>query len=190
MGRSKEQINRQSGDVRAFAGRFTALGLLIPLVAWAVGLLVMAWPTFASGFQRVQGGLGDSRLVNFTLEHSHRWLMGMPLAEDLWSPPIFFPVQNVAAYTDLMLGVAPFYWVWRWLGSNPHTAYQLWMLSCWTLNFVVCYVVLHRGLRLGSLAAAAGAYLFAFGSPHPAVRCRDDGDSSGSNAEADQGFAT
>lgn len=165
MGRSKEQINGQSDDVSAFAGRFTALGLLIPLVAWAVGLLVMAWPTFASGFQRVQGGLGDSRLVNFTLEHSHRWLMGMPLAEDLWSPPIFFPVQNVAAYTDLMLGVAPFYWVWRWLGSNPHTAYQLWMLSCWTLNFVACYMVLRLGLRLQTFGAAAGAYLFAFASP-------------------------
>jgi len=89
----------------------------------------------------------------------------MPLAEDLWSPPIFFPVQNVAAYTDLMLGVAPIYWVWRWLGSDPHTAYQLWMLCCWTLNFAACYMVLHRGLRLQPFGAAAGAYLFAFASP-------------------------
>jgi hypothetical protein len=143
----------------------TAAGLVVPMVSWAAGLLVMAWPTFASGFRRVQGGLGDSRLINFTLEHSHRWLTGMPLAEDLWSPPIFFPVQNVAAYTDLMLGVAPFYWIWRWLGSDPHTAYQLWMLSCWTLNFFACYIVLYRGLRLPVLGAAGGAYLFAFGSP-------------------------
>jgi len=165
MGSSEEQIGPSTEDVEPSSGRLTALGLLIPLASWAIGLLVMAWPTFASGFQRVQGGLGDSRLVNFTLEHSHRWLMGMPMAEDLWSPPIFFPVQNVAAYTDLMLGVAPFYWVWRWFGSDPHTAYQLWMLSCWTLNFVACYMVLHRGLRLQSLGAAAGAYLFAFASP-------------------------
>jgi hypothetical protein len=165
MGRSEGQINHTTEDVEGSAGRFTALGILIPLMTWAVGLIVIAWPTFASGFRKVQGGLGDSRLVNFSLEHSYRWLTGMPLAEDLWSPPIFFPVQNVAAYTDLMLGVAPFYWVWRWLGSNPHTAYQLWMLSCWTLNFFACFVLLHRGLRLQLLGAAAGAYLFAFGSP-------------------------
>ncbi len=165
MGSIEEKIKDNSTNFGPpFAG-FSALGLLAPFASWAVGMLVIAWPTIASGFRRVQGGLGDSRLINFTLEHSHRWLTGMPLAEDLWSPPIFFPVQNVAAYTDLMLGVAPFYWIWRWLGSNPHTAYQLWMLSCWTLNFFACYAVLHRGLRLHLLGAAAGAYLFAFGSP-------------------------
>jgi len=164
-----ERCEQPIGDIpeadEASGRRFTALGLFVPALSWAVGLLVMAWPTFASGFRKVQGGLGDSRLVNFTLEHSHRWLMGMPMAEDLWSPPIFFPVQNVAAYTDLMLGVAPLYWVWRWFGCDPHTAYQLWMLSCWTLNFVACYFVLHLGLRLKAIGAAAGAYLFAFASP-------------------------
>jgi len=156
MGSSNQKI----GDIPA-----GPLRLLMPVVSWAVGLLVMAWPTFASGFQRVQGGLGDSRLINFTLEHSYRWLMGMPLAEDLWSPPIFFPVQNVAAYTDVLLGVAPLYWIWRWFGCDPHTAYQLWMLICWSLNFAACYLVLHRGLRLHPFGASAGAYLFAFASP-------------------------
>jgi hypothetical protein len=134
-------------------------------LCWAVGIIATSYPTLISGFARVQGGLGDSRLVNFTLEHSYRWLAGMPLAQNLWSPPIFYPVRDVATYTDLLLGFAPLYWPWRLLGASPLTAYQLWMLGCWTLNFWVAYLLFRRGLRLGPLGAAAGSYLFAFGSP-------------------------
>ena len=136
-----------------------------PLGLWAAGLLASFWPTWTSGFALVQGGLGDSRLVNFILEHSYRWLMGMPLAQDLWSPPIFFPVPRIGFYTDLMLGVAPLYWPWRWLGAEPHTAYQFWMLSCWSLNFLAAYLLLRRGIAMSQPAAAAGAYLFAYASP-------------------------
>jgi hypothetical protein len=137
---------------------------LVPAIALAVGLVVSCWETLTSGFRLVQGDLGDTRLVNFTLEHSYRWLAGMPLAEDLWSPPIFFPIRNVAFYTDLLLGVAPLYWPWRWLGASPETSYQLWMLSIWSLNFVAAYLLLRRGLRTNNIGAAAGAYLFSFGS--------------------------
>jgi hypothetical protein len=156
----------EASDVeRALSRRSVVFELLAPAFGGVIGLLIMAWPTLSTGFRRVQGGLGDSRLINFSLEHSYRWLMGMPLAEDLWSPPIFFPVQNVATYTDLMLGVAPFYWPWRWLAVDPHTAYQLWMLVCWTLNFLCCYLLLRHGLRISAFGASMGAYLFAFGSP-------------------------
>lgn len=136
-----------------------------PVGLWLPGILAAFYPTLHSGFRLVQGGLGDSRLVNFTLEHSYRWLTGMQLAENLWSPPIFFPVQNVATFTDLMLGVAPFYWVWRWLGGDPHTAFQLWMLVCWTLNFVSCYLLFRYGLRISAVGSSLGAHLFAFGNP-------------------------
>ena len=69
-------------------------------VWWLIGVVTTFCPTLISGFRLVQGGLGDTRLVNFTLEHGYRWLMGMPLAESFWSPPIFFPATGVAAYTD------------------------------------------------------------------------------------------
>ena len=137
---------------------------LVATLALAVGLVVSCWETLTSGFRLVQGDLGDTRLINFTLEHSYRWLSGMPLAEDLWSPPIFYPLQHVAFYTDLLLGVAPLYWPWRWLGASPETSYQLWMLSIWSLNFVAAYLLLRRGLRASAIGAAAGAYLFSFGS--------------------------
>ena len=137
---------------------------LVPIIALALGLVVSCWETLTSGFRLVQGDLGDTRLINFTLEHTYRWLCGMPLAEDLWSPPIFYPLQHVAFYTDLLLGVAPLYWPWRWLGCEPETSYQLWMITVWSINFVAAYLLLRRGLRVSAFGAAAGAYLFAFAS--------------------------
>lgn len=155
----------RSGDVRSGGAiRAGAAVWAAPMLAFSIGIIVSAWQTLASGFRLVQGDLGDTRLVNFTLEHSYRWLCGMPLAEDLWSPPIFFPVRDVAFYTDLLLGVAPLYWPWRWLGASPETSYQLWMLSIWGLNFFAAYLLLRRGLRTTAVGAAAGAYLFSFAS--------------------------
>ena len=74
-------------------------------------------------------------------------------------------MPGVAAFTDLLLGAAPLYWPWRWLGLGPHTAFQIWMFACWTVNFVVFFVVLKRGFRVSAFAASVGAALFAFGSP-------------------------
>ena len=137
-------------------------------VWWLIGVATTSYPTIVSGFRLVQGGLGDTRLVNFTLEHGYRWLMGWPLAESFWSPPIFFPATGVTAYTDLLLGVAPLYWVWRWLGAAPDTAYQCWMLVCWSLNFVAFYWLLRRSLATSVLASSVGAWFFAFASPRMA----------------------
>ena len=136
-----------------------------PLLLCVLGILATGYPTLISGFAEVQGGLGDPLLVNFILEHSYRWVAGMPLAEDLWSPPVFYPVRGVATYTDLLLGSAPLYWPWRFIGCGPHTAYQLWMLCCWSINFLACYLLLRRGFRTSAFAASLGAALFAFGSP-------------------------
>ena len=169
MGRTDASLettnHRPAFDPERTAGKPGWVEMAAPALGWAMGLLIIAWPTFSSGFSRVQGGLGDSRLINFSLEHTFRWIMGWPLADSLWSPPIFFPVEGVSTYTDLMLGVAPLYWLWRWFGFEPHTAYQLWMLACWSVNFLGCYLLLSKGLRIPALGSTAGAYLFAFGSP-------------------------
>lgn len=162
-------LRRRPSDAPAVAGGSTTLaararGWTAPTLALAVGLVVSNWETLTSGFRSVQGDLGDTRLINFILEHSYRWLMRMPLADELWSPPIFHPLRQVGFYTDLLLGVAPLYWPWRWLGCQPETAYQLWMITVWSLNFVAAYLLLRRGLRAGAAGAAAGAYLFSFAS--------------------------
>jgi hypothetical protein len=55
--------------------------------------------------------------------------------------------------------------LWRWLGAEPDTAMQLWMVACSALNFSAAYQLLSRGLRLRVAAATLGAFLMAFGGP-------------------------
>jgi len=67
-----------------------------PVLALSIGIIVSAWQTLTSGFRLVQ-----EISVNPAGElHPRAQLSvagGHALAEDLWSPPIFFPVRNVAS---------------------------------------------------------------------------------------------
>ena len=80
-----------------------------PLLLLAFGLTAAFYPTLFSGFRRMQNDPGDTRHLNYILEHDYLWLTRAPLDRDLWSPPIFYPVANAAAYTELLLGALPFY---------------------------------------------------------------------------------
>lgn len=131
---------------------------------WVVGFVLAFYPTLVSGFQQLQIRPGDPRLVNYLFEHSYRWLTGWPLHREFWSPPVFFPAQGVGAYTDTVLGAAPFYWIWRAAGLAPDVSYQLWMMVCLSLNFAAAYVFLSRAVRVAPWPAAVGALLFGFGS--------------------------
>lgn len=146
-------------------GQFCLRDLLLPLALCLLGLLLAHYPMLLSGFERVQTDRFDTRLNNFILEHGFRWLRGDPAHRDFWSPGVFFPAQNTFAYSEILVGVGPFYWVWRWLGLPPDTSFQCWMLTLGVLNYLSAYLVLRRGLHLHPLAAGAGAFVFAFGSP-------------------------
>lgn len=146
------------------------LEALAPAACWLLGLVVAFHPTLTSGFALVQGYPGnDPRLVAFLLESSYRWLAGFPGHADFWSPPIFYPAHGVAAYTEILVGTAPPFWLARALGASPLTAYQLWMLACWSVNYLAGYALLRSVLGAGRWPAAAGAFLFAFGSARMAT---------------------
>src|SRR3712207_6730919 len=104
-----------------------------------LGLAMAHHPTLLSGFARIQGDPGDTRLNNYVLEHGYRWLSAAPGHERFWSPPIFYPAPNTAAYSDILLGVAPFYWFWRLVGLEADTAFQCWTLTVSSLNIVAAY---------------------------------------------------
>jgi hypothetical protein len=133
------------------------------LVGWAVGLWIAFAPTLASGFGRMQSDWGDTRLNNYILEHGYRWLIGDPGHRALWSPPVFFPAPNTGAYSDILLGVAPFYWFWRALGIVPDTAFQLWTMTIASLNYAAAVICCRRLLGVGWTAAAFGGFVFAYG---------------------------
>jgi hypothetical protein len=131
---------------------------------WLVGLVLAFHGMIFSGFAVIPGNEGDPRFINYILEHGYRWSMGHPLHRDFWSPPFFYPAQNTAAFSDVLLSAGPFYWCWRWLGFLPDTAYQLWLLTICSLNFWACHALLRNCLRLPALASSLGAFVFAFAS--------------------------
>lgn len=150
------------GGVRAESPDSKLSVALAAVAGWAVGLALQFRPTLASGFQRVQGDWTDARLNNYILEHGYRWMLGVPGHERFWSPPVFYPATNTAAYSDVLLGVAPLYWPLRVAGLAPDSAFQLWMLALATLNFASAFVLFWRGFRCRPLASAAGAVVLCF----------------------------
>lgn len=152
------------GGIRAETQGSRATAVLATLAAWIVGMLLQFHPMLLSGLRRMQSDWGDTRLNNYILEHGFRWLLGFPGHERFWSPPVFYPAPNTAAYSDVLLGVAPFYWPWRIFGFAPDTAFQLWLLTIATLNFAAAFLLLARGFRCRPIASAIGAMLLSFAS--------------------------
>ena len=138
---------------------------VLPVAACLVGLFWAFHPIILSGFGRIIGDHGDARLVNYFLEHSYLWAIRRPDHQSFWNLPNYFPALNVTAYSETLVGVAPFYAIWRVLGFLPDSAFQLWLFTVSILNFIVMLFFLQKGLKFRQLPAVAGAFLFAFGSP-------------------------
>lgn len=119
------------------------------------------WPTLASGFARVQADAGDTRFVNYLLEHGWR---AFTFRAAWLDPPFFFPQAGVAAYSETLWPLALVYGPFRLL-LPADTAMQAWMLAVSALNFWVGWALLRRVLGAGAWGAAVGAFLVAFGSP-------------------------
>ena len=108
---------------------------------------------------QIPGGFDDARFNMYVVEHGYRWLMG--LDKSFWSAPFFYPAQNVITYSDNHLGSFLFYSVFRILGADRETAFQLWGITLFTLNYFVTWIVLRRQ-RFHPVGALAAAYLFTF----------------------------
>ncbi len=145
--------------------RKIVIEIATPAVILFASLLLVHHESIFSRFSVLESGPGDAMLINYTLEHDYRWFTANRLEPSLWSPPIFYPQHDTAAYTDLMLGTLPPYALWRLLGAGPFTAFQLWFITMSALNFLSAYGLLRYLLGCGWIASSAGALLLAFGSP-------------------------
>jgi hypothetical protein len=105
------------------------------------------------------GDLGDSRFNMYVLEHGYRWLTGVD--KSFWSAPFYYPVPNVITYSDNHLGSFLIYSAFRFLGQDRETAFQLWCVALFTLNYFVTYFVL-RKQEFHWIGAMATAYVFTF----------------------------
>lgn len=131
-----------------------------------IGVLATFYPTLISRFSRIQPDPGDTRFVNYILEHSFQVLVNKDYVGELWSPPFFFPLKNVLAFSENMFGSAPIYWLFRALFDSV-LAFQFWMITVVILCFI-CFALLMRHYKVNSWLAAFGAFLFAFGMPRVA----------------------
>src|SRR6516225_1237541 len=108
---------------------------------------------------QIPGGFDDARFNMYVLEHGYRWLMR--LDKSFWSAPFFYPAKNVITYSDNHLGSFLFYSVFRLLGADRETAFQLWAITLFTLNYFVTWLVLRRQ-GFHPVGAISAAYLFTF----------------------------
>lgn len=124
------------------------------------GLILVTFNIIGFDFKYVPGDLGDARLNLYFLEHAHKW-MTFQLDEGFWDAPFFYPEKNVIAFSDNLLGSAPFYSIFRLFGFGTYTSFQLWFVTMSVLNYTACYYFLKYVFK-NHYSAAIGAIVFAF----------------------------
>jgi hypothetical protein len=108
------------------------------------------------------GNLGDARLNNYFLENIFQFLNGR--SESLWSFGFWAPYQYLIGFSDNLFGASPLYLIPRFASAKSDTAFQIWFIASYFLNYGSAYYVFRR-LGIGSLAASLGGLIFAFGLP-------------------------
>ena len=131
-----------------------------PFVLFAYGTWTVPLAVFDPSRALIPGDLGDSRFNNYVLEHFHQYASGK--VPHYWDAPFMYPYKNVIALSDNLLGTAPLYSLFRHAGFNRESAYQLWILALFSLNYICCFGALFRWSNR-SVLSACGAYVFAFG---------------------------
>ncbi|MCJ8291503.1 MAG: hypothetical protein MJK07_17160 [Flavobacteriales bacterium] len=131
----------------------------LPIVIFLLGLWYFCFRILGFGLEFVPGDMGDSRFINYLLEHGYQWSAGN--SPSFWNAGFMYPYQDSIAFSDNMLGTMPFYGVWRLFGFNQETSYQLWWMVICSLNYWSAYYVMKRWFNRWDLAIIA-AWIFAF----------------------------
>ena len=125
------------------------------------GLLIFCFPMLKSSFDLMPGDGIDCKFINYILEHSWLWLNHTPTHEHFWTAPFFYPNQNTLAYSDILAGIMPIYWVIR-VFFSPFSALQvLYIVMCF-LNYLSFYLRLKKSFNYSKPASSVGAFVFAF----------------------------
>ena len=131
----------------------------LPIVIFLVGLWYFCFRILGFGLDYIPGDFGDSRYINYLLEHGYQWSMGN--SPNFWSAGFMYPFENSLALSDNMLGTMPLYGIWRMFGLDQETSYQLWWVIICSLNYWSAYYVIKRWFNRWDLAIIV-AWVFAF----------------------------
>lgn len=131
----------------------------LPILIFLFGLWYFCFRILGFGLEFIPGDLGDSRFINYLLEHGYQWSLGNK--DSFWSAGFMYPSPDSIAFSDNMLGTMPFYGFWRLFGINQETSYQLWWVVICSLNYWSAYFIMKRWFKRWDLAIIA-AWIFAF----------------------------
>ncbi len=134
--------------------------MFLVFVLFCAGLYSFPIAIMESDFSMIPGDLGDARFNTFILEHGYQFFTGR--IDDYWNARFLYPTPNVIAYSDNLLGTLPFYSLPRLMGFDRETCFQIWFITLVALNFICCFLALHKWFG-HTILAAVGAYIFAFG---------------------------
>ena len=148
--------------INRFLRHKLTLKWLIVLGLGAIGTVQYHIVQFATRFDTFFGDRGDARGFVYFMEHWYQALLGKA---NLASPGIFYPTKGTLAYSDLLVGFGIPYSLLRAVGFEMFTAVQVLIIALAFGTYLVCFVLLHKVLRLHVIAACAGAMFFAFSSP-------------------------
>ena len=135
---------------------------VIAIVVGVAGTIQYHSQQFFSGFDTFFGDRGDARGFVYFCEHWYQSILGKA---SLLSPGIFYPVKGTLAYSDLMVGFAGPYVIFRILGFGIFTSVEFTIIVVTFLSYCTAFLLLYRALRLGLIPSCAGAMFFAFSSP-------------------------
>ena len=135
--------------------------LTIPIFVFTLSFFLIPFRKFR-GLELIPGDLGDARFNNYVLETIYLRLTGR--VNSFWNMEMYYPYPLVGGFSDNHLGASLFYIVPRYFFGQPDTAFQVWFLLGYVLNFLSAYVAL-RKLGMSSFGASVGSGIFAFAFP-------------------------
>lgn len=127
--------------------------------AFLVGIVSVSFPYLGYNLAYLPGDLGDTRFNIFILEHAKQFF-GREV-KGFWSAGFMYPEAEVITYSDNFLGTAPVFALFRWLGADIFTSFQLWILALAFLNYWAAFKLAEYLLEDKKTAAIA-AFVFAF----------------------------
>jgi len=129
------------------------------LAVLIAGLFFITRNNLGDQINLVPGDLGDARFNSYILEHGYKYFAGT--TESYWNAPFMIPEPEVISYSDNLLGMLPFYAVFRLLNFDVLTSFQFMFVVLIILNYTSCFLLL-KWLFKNYYAASLGAFVFAF----------------------------
>lgn len=131
----------------------------LPFVIFALGFWFFCTGILGSDLAYIPGDLGDSRFINYLLEHGYQFIIGDQ--DSFWNATFMHPFPNTIAISDNMIGTLPIYAVFRFTGMEQELAYQFWWMSICALNYWLTFIVIKKWFKRTDLAILV-AFVFAF----------------------------